>query len=415
MALLKEVRMHTRRIAVIGGGIIGASVAAQLTANNDSHSVVLFEKESEPGTHQTGHNSGVVHAGLYYPPGSLKARLTRRGVELLEAYATSRDIRYDACGKLVVAHTEGQLAQLDIILRKAQANGVPDVAIIGEDAMRQIEPHCVGTAAIHSPHTAIVDYPGVTRALLDDVRQAGGEVRLGTTVSRISRRGTEQIVESSTGDEAFDYVIACNGLQSDRLAKRSGAGKYPAIVPFSGDYYKLAPEKAALVNGLLYPVPDPDYPFLGVHLTRTVDGDVTVGPNAFLSFAREQYSRLGFNLPDALQIASSSAFWRFARHNLGEALDQLRTANKRSFLSGAQDFIPGLVSADLSPGPRGIRAQAMNADGSLEDDFVIQRFDNAVFVRNAPSPAATSAMAIAEHIIEEILADDRLTKPGRNT
>lgn len=405
--------MHTRRIAVIGGGIIGASVAAQLTTRNDANSVVLYEKESAPGTHQTGHNSGVVHAGLYYQPGSLKARLTRRGVELLHAYSESRGIRYDECGKLVVAHTEKQLGQLDAILDKARANGVPGVAIIDEDAMREIEPHCVGRAAIHSPHTAIVDYPGVTRALLDDVRAAGGEVRLGTSVSRITRQGAEQVVHSSDGSQAFDYVIACNGLQSDRLAKRSGAGKYPAIVPFSGDYYKLTPDTAKLVNGLLYPVPDPEYPFLGVHLTRTVDGDVTVGPNAFLSFAREQYHRLGFNVRDALEIASSGAFWRFAGGNFAEAIDQLRTANKRSFLSGAQEFIPELASEDLSPGLRGVRAQAMNQDGTLEDDFVIQRVDNAVFVRNAPSPAATSAMAIAEHIIEEILAEDRLVEPQR--
>ena len=404
--------MHTRRIAVIGGGIIGASVAARLTAGGDANRVVLFEKETEPAGHQTGHNSGVVHAGLYYTPGSLKARLTRRGVDLLKQYTDDRSIRYDECGKLVVAHTERQLDQLEGILAKAQANGVPEVAIVDRDRMREIEPHCVGTAAIHSPQTAIIDYPGVTRALLDDVRRAGGEVRLGTSVSRITQERGEQQVVSSQGTEAFDYVIACNGLQSDRLAKRSGAGKYPAIVPFSGDYYKLKPERADLVNGLLYPVPDPDYPFLGVHLTRTVDGEVTVGPNAFLSFAREQYHRLGFNVRDALQIAGSGAFWRFARHNLGEAVDQLRTANKASFLAGARDFIPELTGADLTPGLRGVRAQAMNEDGTLEDDFVIQRVGNAVFVRNAPSPAATSSMAIAEHILDEILAEDRLVAPS---
>lgn len=408
MAPLREVRMHTRRIAVIGGGIIGASVAARLTASKDANSVVLFEKEAEPGTHQTGHNSGVVHAGLYYAPGSLKARLTRRGVSLLKTYSEARGIRYDECGKLVVAHTDSQHAQLDTILEKARANGVPNVERVDQDRMRELEPHCTGSAAIHSPHTAIVDYPGVTRALLDDVRKAGGEVRLGTAVSRIRSVGTEQIVESTTGTDSFDYVIACNGLQSDRLARRSGAGKYPAIVPFSGDYYKLSSSTAELVNGLLYPVPDPDYPFLGVHLTRTVDGEVTVGPNAFLSFAREQYHRFGFSVKDATQIATSSAFWRFAKNNLGEAIDQLRTANKGAFLAGAQEFIPGLEAADLTPGPRGVRAQAMNADGTLEDDFVIQRVGNAVFVRNAPSPAATSAMAIAEHIIDEVLADDRL-------
>lgn len=404
--------MQTRRIAVIGGGIIGASVAARLTAEGEANRVTLFEKERQPAIHQTGHNSGVVHAGLYYTPGGLKARLTRRGVELLKGFCEDRGIRYDECGKLVVAHTEKQRSQLDSILEKSRANGVPDVAVVDRDGIRELEPHCEGIAAIHSPHTAIVDYPGVTRALLDDVRGAGGDVRLGAPVSRITRSGGEQHVVSSRGTEAFDYVIACNGLQSDRLARRSGAGKYPAIVPFSGDYFKLVPKTAGLVNGLLYPVPDPDYPFLGVHLTRTVDGEVTVGPNAFLSFAREQYHRFGFDLRDALQIAGSAAFWRFAGKNLGEALDQLRTANKRAFLEGAQEFIPELSSADLVPGPRGVRAQAMNADGTLEDDFVVQRVDRTVFVRNAPSPAATSAMAIAEYILDEVLAEDRLVAPS---
>lgn len=404
--------MQTRRIAVIGGGIIGASVAAQLTSKNDSNRVVLFEKEENPATHQTGHNSGVVHAGLYYTPGGLKARLTRRGVELLQSYCENQSIRYNECGKLVVAHTESQRTRLNDILAKSQANKVPDVSILSRDGLREVEPHCEGIAAVHSPHTAIVDYPGVTRSLLEDVRQAGGEVRLGTPVHKILRSNGEQIVISASGSEAFDYVVACNGLQSDRLARRSGAGKYPAIVPFSGDYYTLTPETAPLVNGLLYPVPDPDYPFLGVHLTRTVDNTVTVGPNAFLSFAREQYHRFGFSLKDSVQIASSGAFWRFAGKNFGEAIDQLKTANKRSFLDGAREFIPQLTSENLTPGLRGVRAQAMNADGTLEDDFVIQRVDNAVFVRNAPSPAATSAMAIAEYIIGEVLADDKLTGPA---
>lgn len=404
--------MQNRRIAVIGGGIIGAAVAARLTASAGKNSVTLFEKETEPAQHQTGHNSGVVHAGLYYTPGGLKARLTRRGVNLLREYCEAREVRYDACGKLVVAHTERQQSLLGDIHDRARANQVPGIEVIDRDRIREIEPHCEGIAAVYSPETAIVDYPGVTRALLADVRAEGGTVHLGEAVQRVDRQASKLCVVTDKRTEAFDYVIACNGLQADRLARRSGAGRYPAIVPFSGDYYRLAKAPAALVNGLLYPVPDPDYPFLGIHLTRTVDGDVTVGPNAFLSFAREQYRRGGFSIKDALQIAASGAFWRFASGNLSAAADQLKSAGKGAFLSGAQEFIPQIRAEDLLPGPRGIRAQAMNADGSLEDDFVIQRFDNAVFVRNAPSPAATSALAIAEYILEEVLAADGLTSPS---
>lgn len=407
--------MNKRRIAVIGGGIIGASVAARLMTRSEANHVTVFEKEAGAAEHQTGHNSGVVHAGLYYTPGSLKARLTRRGVDLLRSYCESNDVRYDECGKLVVAFSGKQEQLLGDILNKAKANGVPDVSVVDRDRLREIEPHSEGTSAIHSPHTAIVDYPGVTNSLLQDVRAAGGEVLMGVEVSKVVRSQGEQQVFTSQGIRAFDYVIVCNGLQSDRLAKRSGAGKYPAIVPFSGDYYKLTAEKNDLVRGLLYPVPDPEYPFLGVHLTRTVDGDVTVGPNAFLSFAREQYHRFSFSLKDASEVALSSAFWRFAGKNTAQAIDQLRTANKKSFVTGAQEFIPEITAADLVQGPRGVRAQAMNANGTLEDDFVIQRLDNAVFVRNAPSPAATSAMAIAEYILDEVLADDKLASPATNS
>lgn len=394
--------MRKRRIAVIGGGIIGASVAAQLTSRSESNHVTLFEKETEPAAHQTGHNSGVVHAGLYYAPGSLKALLTRRGVGLLREFCEVRSVRYEECGKLVIANTASQRAELQSIFVKAKGNGVPGVTIVERDRMRDIEPHCEGVSAIYSPHTAIVDYPGVTLALLDDVRRQGGTIRLGVEVLRIDRTRGEQRLITSQGTESFQYVIACNGLQSDRLARRSGASRYPEIVPFSGDYYRLTHRATRLVRGLVYPVPDPAYPFLGVHLTPTVDSDVLVGPNAFLSFAREHYRRPSFSLPDAVQIAGSGAFWRFASRNVGQAIEQLRTASKRSFVEGAQAFIPELTAADLVRRTRGVRAQALNADGTLEDDFVIQRVDNTIFVRNAPSPAATSAMAIAEHIIDGV-------------
>ncbi len=403
--------MQKRRIAVVGGGIIGAAVAAQLVGGDPANEVTVYEKEDGPARHQTGHNSGVVHAGLYYTPGSLKARLTRRGVTLLKDFCEQNDVRYDECGKLVVAHQPEQRPLLEAIREKALANGVPGVSVVDQAGIAEIEPHSTGIAAIHSPHTAIVDYPMVAQRLLELVQAAGGTIRFGEEVRRVSRRAGEQLVESKSGNEVYDYVIVCSGLRSDRVARESGASRFPIIVPFSGDYYQLVSAKADLVRGLLYPVPDPDYPFLGVHLTRTIDGDVTVGPNAFLSFAREQYGRFGFSLRDSLETATQPAFWRFASQNFGAAIDQLRSVAKSEFVKGAQAFVPELQSADLQRGPRGIRAQAMDRDGTLVDDFVIERLDNTVFIRNAPSPAATSSLAIAEYIVTEVLGDDHLVCP----
>lgn len=407
--------MHKRRIAVVGGGIIGAAVAAQLVNGDPANEVTVYEKEDGPAQHQTGHNSGVVHAGLYYTPGSLKARLTRRGVTLLKDFCAQHDVRYDECGKLVVAHQPAQQPLLEAIREKALANGVPGVTVVDQDGIAEIEPRSTGIAAIHSPHTAIIDYPMVTQRLLQLVEAAGGTIHFGEEVLRIERRGGEQHVVAKSGTVAYDYVIVCSGLRSDRLARESGASKFPIIVPFSGDYYQLVPEKADLVRGLLYPVPDPEYPFLGVHLTRTIDGDVTVGPNAFLSFAREQYGRFGFSLRDSLETAAQPAFWRFASQNFGAAIDQIRSVAKSEFVKGAKAFVPELTSADLHRGPRGIRAQAMEKDGTLVDDFVIERLDNTVFIRNAPSPAATSSLAIAEYIVNEVLGEDRLVRPSTET
>lgn len=393
--------MKNTSVAVVGAGIIGAATAALLTERG--HSVTVFEKEQSSAAHQTGHNSGVVHAGLYYEPGSLKARLTRRGVELLREYCERRGVAYQACGKLVVAHRADQIERLNHIAERARANGVPGIEIVDAERIREIEPNSVGIAAVHSPSTAIVDYPGVTRSLLDDVVLGAGELRFGDRVTRVTKRGCQHVVESERGGGAFDYVIVCGGLQSDRIAKKSGADPYPAIVPFYGDYFELAADKTHLVNGLLYPVPDPAYPFLGVHLTRMIDGRVTVGPNAFLSFAREGYTRWSLNIGDLWQTSTSTAFWRFASQNMRAAREQIATASKRSFVEGAQEFVPEIEAADMRWGGRGIRAQAMNRDGSLLDDFAIERIDNAVFVRNAPSPAATSSLAIAEHIVEQML------------
>ncbi|MEE2061414.1 L-2-hydroxyglutarate oxidase [Rhodococcus artemisiae] len=394
--------MSTLRAAVVGGGIIGAATARRLAMLD--HDVTLFEKEPSLASHQTGHNSGVVHAGLYYTPGSLKAQLCRRGVDLLQKFAVEKDIPYDECGKLVVALDESELDRLDAIEARATANGVPGIRRIGADEITAIEPHAVGISALHSPQTAIIDYVAVTRALADDVTNAGGALHTGTPVTGLHTAGHQVVVETTSGTWSFDLVIACAGLQSDRLAHAAGDARTPRIVPFLGDYRLLKPAAATKVRGLIYPVPDPRYPFLGVHLTKRIDGEVMVGPNAFLSPGRETYEGIRGSWRDLRDAAAWPGFWKFATHNLPAASRELRTAmSTRRFVSEAARYVPGLTADDVVDGPRGIRAQAMNADGGLEDDFVITGHGPVVHLRNAPSPGATSSMAIAEHLVDTAL------------
>lgn len=394
--------MGSLRAAVVGGGIIGAATARELAIHGAD--VTLFEKEPRLAAHQTGHNSGVVHAGLYYPPGSLKARLCRRGVHLLAEFTAARGLPYDECGKIVVALDESELGRLDAIHERAVANGVPGIRRIGPDEITGIEPHARGIAALHSPHTAIVDYAAVTTALAADVDAAGGTVRLATPVTAIRPRGDEVLVGTDTGTDSFDLVITCAGLQSDRLAHGAGDRATPAIVPFLGDYHLLRPEVAGRVRGLIYPVPDPLYPFLGVHLTKRIDGQIMVGPNAFLAPGREAYDRRSRSLRDLRDAVFFPGFRRFAARNVPAAMRELRTAvSIRRFVAEAAKYVPGLTVADVLPGPRGIRAQAMEADGSLVDDFVITGHGRVVHLRNAPSPGATSSMAIAEYLVEAAL------------
>lgn len=398
------------RIGVIGGGIIGLAVARELLQRRPAAEVTLFEKEGRVGVHQTGRNSGVVHAGLYYEPERLKARLCRRGVGLLEDFAHEKGVSYQRCGKIVVATNETERDRLRSIHARAVANGVPGVEVIDAAAIAEIEPAARGIAALHSPETAIVDYGGIARGLVEDIAQAGGELRLGTEVCAVDedRDGPSQApvrVRTPSGEERFDHVIACAGLQSDRLARRSGESRYPAIVPFFGEYLHLTAERAADVNGLIYPVPDPRYPFLGVHITRRYDGEVLLGPNAFLSAGREVYRRPGFNFRDTAEVASFPGFWRFAGRNIPAAWRETRTAlSRRAFVNEARRYMSGIGPADVLPGSRGIRAQAMHADGALADDFVITGSARVAHVRNAPSPGATSSLAIAEHIVAESLS-----------
>ena len=404
------------RVAVVGGGIIGTAVARHLSRRLDRAEVTLFEKEDGLAAHQTGHNSGVVHAGLYYEPGSLKATLCRRGVHLLQEFVQRHDIAYDECGKVVVALDERESARLDAIHARAVANGVPDVRIIDADEIRAVEPHSRGIRALHSPHTAIVDYPAMTTALAGELRDAGGTLRLGHEVTALEQRGGTVRVGTAGGTDEFDLVITCAGLQSDRLARRAGETRDPRIVPFYGDYFMLAPAKRHLVNGLIYPVPDPRYPFLGVHLTKRVDGAVMLGPNAFLSLGREAYRPRQVVPRDVRDAVGFPGFWRFAAGNVAAAVRESRTAlSPAAFVAEARKYVPGIDTADVTRGPRGIRAQAMDARGRLVDDFVITGTDRVVHVRNAPSPGATSALAIAEHIVTEALRRGHLgTSAERN-
>ena len=392
--------MPKLRAAVVGGGIVGVAVARQLLLSGEAAEVALYEKELSLAAHQTGRNSGVVHAGLYYEPGGLKATLCRRGVGLLQELASRRHVPYEECGKVVVARDDVELARLRTIFDRAVANGVPGVRMIDGAELRRIEPHARGIAALHSPTTAITNYAAATRAMGEDFTEAGGTVFLGSKVTGIDDGGTHVSVLTDGGSSSYDLVINCAGLQSDRLAKASGDTVNPRIVPFFGEYFLLREERRSLVNGLIYPVPDPRYPFLGVHLTKRIDGEIMVGPNAFLAGGREAYSGLKLAPRDLAAVAGFAGFWRFAARNIPAAFREGRTVlSRKSFIEAARAYVPELEVADVVPGSRGIRAQAMNGDGSLVDDFVITGNSRIMHVRNAPSPGATSSMAIAEHIV----------------
>ncbi|MHC9294735.1 L-2-hydroxyglutarate oxidase [Mycobacterium sp. LTG2003] len=393
-----------QRVAVVGGGIVGVAVARELLQRRPDVEVTVFEKEDRLASHQTGRNSGVVHAGLYYQPGSAKALLCRRGVGLLEEYCAQRGIRRIACGKVLVALNDVERARLADIEDRARANGVPGIRVIGPAELRELEPHVRGVAALHSPSTSIVDFAEVTQALAADAVGAGAKILLGHEVIGMRATGAEVVITVRTGggtdEAAFDRVIACGGLQSDRLAEMAGDGPDPVIMPFRGEYYALKPERRGLVNGLVYPVPDPRYPFLGVHVTPRVDGEVLIGPNAVLALAREGYTWKNVSVSDLAGVARTPAFWRFARQHWRTGIREMYgSLSKRRFVAAARAYVPELADDDVVAGTAGIRAQALDSDGGLVDDFRISVRDRIVVLRNAPSPAATSALAIAEHVV----------------
>lgn len=390
------------RIGVVGAGIVGLAVARRLAEADPGARVTVLDKEAAIAQHQTGHNSGVAHAGLYYAPGSLKARLCRRGMGLLKELCEARGLAYEECGKLVVARDAGEIDRLREIERRATENGVPELAWLEGSQLQDVEPHVVGVAAVHSPRTAIVDFKAVAAALADDVRAGGGEILLGRAVTAIENTNNEVRVTTGDGEvRGFDRLFLCAGLQSDRVAQLAGDEAGPAIIPFRGEYLRLKPETTSLVRGLIYPVPDPAFPFLGVHFTRRVDGGVDIGPNAVLAFAREGYT-LGRIVPrDLAATLRWPGFRRLAARHWRMGLKEMRgSLQTRAFVDEARTFVPALGRGDVERAPAGVRAQAIDRDGSLVDDFRINTLGRVVAVRNAPSPAATSSLAIAEHVVD---------------
>ena len=390
-------------VVVIGAGIVGVAVARQLLIDGPGAPVIVLDKEKRVAAHQTGHNSGVVHAGIYYPPGSLKAQLCRRGRDLLGDFCAANGIRVDPVGKLVVALNEAERDRLAEIERRALANGVSDVVMLDGPGLRRIEPEVAGVAAVHSPSTAIVDFVAVAGALAADITTRGGTVRLGSEVLDVRQGHGDVVVTTTAGEITADRVVVCGGLQSARLATLIGGDPDPQIVPFRGEYFRLTPDAADRVRGLVYPVPDPRYPFLGIHLTRRIDGGVDVGPNAVLALALEGYRRSTVSLADVRDILAWNGFRVMARQNwrMG-AREMLGSLSKRYFAAQARAYLPGLRAAQLVPAPSGVRAQAIRRNGDLVDDFWITHDDRITMVRNAPSPAATSSLAIAEYICAEM-------------
>jgi L-2-hydroxyglutarate oxidase LhgO len=397
--------MTPRRIGIVGAGILGLAVGRRVTQLTPEAEVTVIDKERECAVHQTGHNSGVMHAGVYYPPGSLKATLCRRGIDLLKSFCDEHAVPYEECGKVIVARDKSEVPRLDEIERRARANGVPGLRRLAGSQLADVEPHVRGVGGLHSPSTAIVDFRAVARAFAAELERRGVTFRFGFDVSTIDRSGDEIRLGASSGEALpFDRVVLCGGLQSDRLARLAGDGPDPAIVPFRGEYHRLLPSRSHLVQGLIYPVPDPAFPFLGVHFTRRIGGAVDIGPNAVLALAREGYRRRDVSLADARDIIRSPGFRRLARRHWRVGVGEVHSSlSRRAFVADAQTFVPELRPADVGPAPAGVRAQAIDPDGSLVDDFRITDSGGIIIVRNAPSPAATSSLAIAEHIAPQVI------------
>jgi (S)-2-hydroxyglutarate dehydrogenase len=388
----------THDIAIIGGGIVGLGTALALSEQTAARLVVL-EAEGRLAAHQTGHNSGVIHSGLYYKPGSLKAKNCAEGRELMYRYCAENGIAHERCGKVVVATDERELPALAELERRGTANGLTGIRRLAASEIREHEPHVAGVAGLYVAETGIVDYKQVAESYAAKVRDRGGDVRLDAKLVAFRRSGSEFVLTTTKGDVTCRSLVNCAGLQSDRVARLCGVDPKLQIVPFRGEYYDLVPERWGLVKNLIYPVPDPRFPFLGVHFTRMIGGGVEAGPNAVLAFRREGYTRTSFRAKDVLQMLGYRGFWRMARkyYDMGLA-EMYRSFSKRAFLKALQRLIPELKSADIHPAGAGVRAQAVDPDGKTVDDFRIVEAERMVHVLNAPSPAATASISIGRTI-----------------
>jgi L-2-hydroxyglutarate oxidase len=400
---------ETFDVAVVVGGIVGTAMAL---LRRRSLALAVLEKERRLAAHQTGNNSGVIHSGLYYRPGSLKARNCTAGREALYAFCAEHEIPFERCGKVVVATGEEQLGVLEELRRRGEANGLSGLRRLGPEEIHELEPHAAGIAGLFVPQTGIVDYTLVTEAYAEEIRRRGGEVVLEAPVRRIVRDGDGLVLETGRGEVRCRFLVNCAGLHSDRVARMAGVEPGVRIVPFRGEYYEVVPGRRDLVRNLIYPVPDPEFPFLGVHFTRKIGGGVEAGPNAVLAFKREGYTRWSFSARDLLEALGSGGFWRMGcrywRMGVGE---YWRSWNKRAFVRALRALMPEITSDDLAPGGAGVRAQALDPDGTLVDDFRIVEAERQIHVLNAPSPAATASIAIGRTIAAR--AAERFALPAR--
>jgi L-2-hydroxyglutarate oxidase LhgO len=389
-------------LIIVGGGIIGLATALEITQSLPQVKLLLVEKEDQLATHQTGHNSGVIHSGIYYKPGSLKAQTCVRGSQALIAFCEQHDILYERCGKIVVATSEAELPRLEELHRRGTANGVEGLEMIGPERLRELEPYATGIKALHVPSTGIIDFPQVAQTYAQLIQKNGGEIRLKHQVQTLQHTQGKMVLETTGGAIQTTYLINCAGLFCDRLARMAGAQPDLQIVPFRGEYYTIAPERHELVTNLIYPVPDPALPFLGVHFTRTIDGMLEAGPNAVLALAREGYQKSDFNWQDTKETFSFPGFWTMAGKYWQTGFGEMyRSFSKHAFLKALQRLMPELRASDLQPGGSGVRAQAIASNGALVDDFVISQTGNALHILNAPSPGATASVAIGQMIVEK--------------
>ncbi|MFQ6678512.1 MAG: L-2-hydroxyglutarate oxidase [Fidelibacterota bacterium] len=386
-------------VIIIGGGIIGLTTGYTILREKPDTNLLILEKETDVALHQTGHNSGVIHSGIYYQPGSKKARTCRNGIRLLKDFCIQHELPFEICGKVIVATDETELTRLDDLYERGKANGIGSLSLIDSKQLNEMEPHVSGIKAIHCPETGIVDYSQVADALKNDILIRGGKMIFSAKADDIQSKRSETVVSTAKDEYHGKMLINCGGLYTDKIAVLSSAKPDMKIIPFRGEYYTIKPESRYLVKNLIYPVPDPKFPFLGVHFTRRLNGEIEAGPNAVLAFAREGYHKSNINLPELLETLTFYPFWKMAKPYWKTGLGEMvRSFSKKAFVAALQKMIPEITADDLSPGGSGVRAQALSSTGKLLDDFHIIQNEQAIHVLNAPSPAATASFAIAKEI-----------------